>query len=93
MGNTPVNETETPVNETEIEVRVRRVITETFRLSPADSQGELGMGNPLSWDSLGHMELVMQLEKEFGVRFPNFLIADLVSVPAIVHAIDDQKPS
>lgn len=77
-------------NESEIEGRIRRVIAETFRLSPEESQGPLGMGNPSSWDSLGHMELVMQLEKEFAVMFPNFVIADLVSVPAIVRAITER---
>ena len=70
-----------------IEARVRNVIARMFQLSPQEAEGELRMGNPPSWDSLGHMELILQLEKEFGLRFPNFAIAELVSVPAIVTAI------
>lgn len=81
------------LNETEIEGRVRSVIAETFHLSMENSLGEIAMGNPSNWDSLGHMELVLQLEKEFGVTFPNFVIADLVSVPAIVREINDRQSS
>jgi acyl carrier protein len=81
------------LSETEIEERVRRIIRETFQLSPREAQGELGMGNPSSWDSLGHMGLVLEIEKEFGLTFPNFVIADLVSVPAIVRAITNDAQS
>lgn len=77
----------------EIESRVRHIIALTFRLSPQAAQGELRMGNPASWDSLGHMELILELEKEFGVTFPNYVIAELVSVAAIVGAITDRTSS
>ncbi|OLE54020.1 MAG: hypothetical protein AUG51_10375 [Acidobacteria bacterium 13_1_20CM_3_53_8] len=80
-------------SEAEIEKRVRSVIAEMFHLSPQEAEGQLGMGNPAGWDSLGHMELVIQLEKEFGVTFPNFVLADLVSVPAIVRAVRDSSAS
>ena len=76
------------LSETGIEERVRKVIAETFHLSPEEAQGEMRMGSPSSWDSLGHMELVLEIEKEFGLTFPNFAIADLVTVPAIVRAIE-----
>lgn len=81
---------EPTLNETGIEQRVRKVIATTFRLSPNDAQGDLRMGNPASWDSLGHMELVLAIEAEFGVTFSNFVIADLVNVPAIAHAIEEK---
>jgi acyl carrier protein len=81
---------EPTLKENATEQRVRKVIATTFRLSPEDAQGELRMGNPASWDSLGHMELVLAIEAEFGVTFSNFVIADLMNVPAIVHAIEEK---
>ena len=80
-------------NETSIEARVRAVIAQAFRLSSEEAQGELRMGNPAKWDSLGHMELVMKIEKEFGIQFPNFVISELVSVPAITRAIEETASS
>lgn len=72
-----------------IDERVRKVIAETFRLSHEEAQSDLRMGSPSNWDSLGHMGLVMEIEKEFGLQFPNFVIAELVSAPAIVRTIEE----
>jgi acyl carrier protein len=84
---------EPTLKESDIEQRVRKVIATSFHLSPEDAQDELRMGNPASWDSLGHMELVLAIETEFGVTFPNFVIAELVNVGAIVRAIQDRNAS
>ena len=81
------------LNGTSIEERVRKVIAETFNLSREEAQGDLRMGSPAKWDSLGHMELVLKLENEFGLMFPNFVIAELVSVPAIARAIKETSSS
>ena len=77
----------------DIEERVRNIIAQVFHLSSDETQGELSMGSPGGWDSLGHMNLVMGLEKEFGFTFPTFVIADLVSMPAIVQAIRERIPA
>ena len=81
------------IDQTTVEERFRKIIRETFHLSPEEAQGELRMGNPSKWDSLGHMELVLEIEKEFGVTFPNFAIADMVSVPGIIRAIEESASS
>ena len=81
------------INHSAVEERVRKIIRETFHLSPEEAQGELRMGNPSNWDSLGHMDLVLEIEKEFGVMFPNFVIADLVNVSRIVRAIEESAAS
>jgi acyl carrier protein len=69
-----------------IEDRVQAVLVRTLRLPPETLQGAR-MGNPAAWDSLGHMSLVAELEREFGVRFPTYSIPSLVTVPAIVEAV------
>ncbi len=74
----------------EIGERVRNIIAQVFHLPSHATHGELSMGNPAGWDSLGHMNLIMELEKEFGFTFPTFVIADLVSIPAIVQAIREK---
>jgi acyl carrier protein len=73
-----------------LEERVRALITRTFRLLEEAAAGDLHMGDPPAWDSLGHMGLVAALEQEFGVRFPVYALPELVSVPAIVHALGTQ---
>jgi len=41
-----------------------------------------------TWDSLAHLNLLMAVEQEFGVRFGAQDIADLDSVPRIRAAIE-----
>ena len=73
-----------------LEERVRAVIARTFRLSEATVAGELRMGNPPAWDSLGHMGLVAAFEQEFDVRFPVHMLPELESVPVIIDALNTQ---
>ena len=39
------------------------------------------------WDSLKHMQLVLALEDELGVRFPDDVIPNLLSLEAIESAV------
>lgn len=76
------------MSETTIEQRVRGVIVKTFRLRPEDAASDLRMTSPPAWDSLGHMSLVVALEKEFGVRFPGTALARLASVDGILRELE-----
>ena len=37
------------------------------------------------WDSLGHMNLVVELEREFGVSFPLYLLPEMLDMDSIVR--------
>jgi len=71
----------------DVESRVRTVIAKLFHLSPEQAQGDLRMGSPPEWDSIGHMELLVAVENEFGIRFPAHRIAALVTVESIAEAV------
>ena len=72
---------------TEIQDQVVGVIARTFGLPNGQNPQALRMGAISQWDSLGHMRLVPDLEKQFRVRFPVYMIAELVDVDSIVRAI------
>lgn len=71
----------------DFEQRVRSVIQHTFRLSDADAAGDLRIGAPPQWDSIGHMQLLLEIENEFGVRFPTHAIGTLTTLDAILQAV------
>lgn len=76
----------------DVEAKVREIIGRKFGIDEQVYKSmELRMGNPRQWDSLGHMQLIVELEKEFGVRFPIYAIAKLTTVPVIVQLICSQK--
>jgi acyl carrier protein len=46
-----------------------------------------------NWDSIAHLNLMMAVEQEFGVRFAAEDIAELDSVPRIREALErDSQP-
>ncbi len=71
--------------------RVREVIVKTFQLTGEDERGELRMGGVPGWDSLGHMKLIVELEEEFGVSLPTYVLAELLDVESIVRVIRDSQ--
>jgi len=75
------------LNRERVEAKVREVIGRTFGLTPAEISGELRMGDPAAWDSMGHMQLIASLEEACQWSCPGHQIADLLDVPAIVEAI------
>jgi acyl carrier protein len=67
--------------------RLNRVIAETFRVSPESITPEAGPHSITAWDSAGHMNLILALQKEFGVEFGDDEVVELVSVEAIAEAL------
>jgi acyl carrier protein len=76
----------------EIETRVRAIIGRVFNLAPEAVTPGLRLGNPPQWDSIGHMELLVAIENDFGVRFRAHDIAALTTVDAIATAVRAAGP-
>jgi len=67
--------------------RVRAILADVFQVPQDEVTQQLAFGDLLQWDSLGHMDVMMRLEEEFGVEINTDTIAELVSVPAICEYI------
>ncbi len=53
-----------------IDDKVNAVFQRLFDVSPPDLDDQDRRGELPRWDSLGHLELVAALEKEFAVKIP-----------------------
>jgi acyl carrier protein len=72
--------------EQDLSKRVERAFARTFgRQVPFDPQ--LARSTEPRWTSLKHVELVIALEAEFGLRFDGGDATDMTSVPAIVERL------
>ena len=69
--------------QTELPERVQALLAEAFQVPVEQVAPDLAFGDLPEWDSLGHMEVMMRLEEQFGVEISTDTIAELVSVPAI----------
>jgi len=73
------------------EQRVQEAILRALKMPACTPSTPLRMGSTPGWDSMGHMMVVMELEKEFGTRFPPYLLPQLLDVPSIAKAVS--KPA
>ena len=75
-----------------IEDRIQATIIRALGIHAADQSVPLRMGSTPGWDSMGHMALVIELEKEFQISFPAYRLPELVDVASIVKAVQDSGP-
>lgn len=71
----------------QLEQRIRDTVLRALRSPASASSTPLLMGSTPGWDSMGHMMVVMELEREFGVKFPPHLLPRLVDVASIANTL------
>jgi acyl carrier protein len=77
----------TTSSENTTEQRIRGAVARALGIRTVDPSVPLQMGATPGWDSMGHMAVVMELEKEFKTTFPPYRLPELVDIPSIAKAI------
>ena len=72
----------------EIGDRLAKIISTVFHVSKAELPPEPNQQNVASWDSLGHLRLILAVEAAFAVRFPTDRIPTLTSYKALLQELD-----
>lgn len=68
--------------------RLQTLLADIFEVDTADITMETQFGDLPRWDSMGHMDLMVALERKFGIEISAESIRDLVSISAILAAIE-----
>jgi len=68
--------------------RIQTVLAAVLNVDASEITAETQFGDLPQWDSMGHMEVLVALEKEFGVEVTADTITNLISVPAIFQYIE-----
>lgn len=55
---------------TATEARIRAIFQRLFGVDPASVKDDTRRGHLEAWDSLGHLELIVALQSEFGLEIP-----------------------
>ena len=63
--------------------KVKGMMAATFHIPASRIPDDATLENVPEWDSLGHIELMLALEMEFGVQLATETIIELVSLEAI----------
>lgn len=67
--------------------RIRGVLARTLEVPLASVPVDAAQGSLERWDSLGHLNVVMELEAAFGVSFSTDEAVGMRSVPEIVEIL------
>jgi len=73
----------------EIKQKILAVMAAVFEMDVADIPENSAPGVVEKWDSLKHMSLVMALEEEFNIRFPDEMIEQLINIELIELSIKE----
>lgn len=69
---------------------VRKIVSKIMNV-PVDEIDENSSPDTIdNWDSLKHMNLVLSLEQAFDVRFGDEEIIELLSIGAIIRALQEK---
>ncbi len=71
-----------PMNE-----RLAAIFEKVFSIETDDFSPELTPEDVLRWDSLGHMNLVAELEETFGVQFEVDEITEMTTAGRIIEIL------
>lgn len=69
--------------------KVRSTMSKVFGLDEASISDSSSQDSIEKWDSLGHMNLVVALEEEFGVQLTDDQVIELLNFKLIVQTIKE----
>lgn len=67
---------------------IKTIMAQVFQIDAASIAADTSPESVERWDSLKHMQLIMALEDEFGIQFPDELIPELLSYAVILDQIE-----
>ena len=68
-----------------MEQKVLEIIKSTFELE--DVESDVSQNNCVKWDSLNHLNLILEIESEFDVSFDPDEIAEIKSAKDLLKAL------
>lgn len=75
-----------------IRERVQKVFHKVFEDVTIEIFDEMNAGSLNEWDSLKHIGLIVEVEKEFGIRFRNSEVARLKNVGDLLRLVEKYNP-
>ena len=78
-------------NQPSLEMDVRQLVAAALQLDIDQVSPELSFGDLPQWDSMGHMEVMMNLEVRFGLEVSADTISALTTIPAICQFLEEME--
>jgi len=69
--------------------RIQSLLIEALQIPAEQATSDLQFGDLPQWDSMGHMEVMIYLENEFGIEINPETISNLTSFSTIRQYLQD----
>ena len=70
-----------------LEKKLHKIFMNTFQLQDKDVNKNISMQNISKWDSLNHIGLISEIEKNFKIQFQDDEIVDMTNYESIIKKI------
>lgn len=71
-----------------MEERLKRIVIDTLKIRESDYSEDLAAGDIPEWDSIGHVNLLMAVEREFEIAFD---VTDAIDIETVADLQDMAK--
>lgn len=78
------------MNHKSVTDRVREIVCQTFGCTVSAITAQTQASDVEAWDSLGHLRLMIELEREFGIRFSTQEITSSPSVGRLCEILSSK---
>lgn len=70
--------------------RIKSVMCALFCMEEHEFTPKIAFGQAKQWDSIAHLNLVLALEEEFGLRFSDDEVADMLNFILIENIVSER---
>ena len=67
--------------------QIKKIMTEVFEIESSLVNDEISQKNTGQWDSLSHLNLIVEIEEEFDISFTPVQIGSMTSLKIIMEEI------
>ena len=67
--------------------KIKKIMTKVFEIESSQVNDEISQKNTGQWDSLNHLNLIVEIEEEFEVSFSPEQIGSMTSLKIILDEI------
>ncbi len=75
------------MNNDSVEKKLKEVLSSVLDIKVEDINEETSINTEESWDSLAHIRIILEIEREFGIKIPTDKIFSLNSFNALIKFI------
>ena len=75
----------------EILLRARNILASCLHMEADELADDAAIGTVASWDSLGHMRLMLALEEQLGRELPAEVVVKIASLQDVAAVLTDQN--